>query len=203
MSSVLERKVEIGERYLVTWRDGQKHAGDIIERRLLKKATVTTSSSSSASSTDDLNNLSIYKPCDYEYYFHFPNFDRRLDEWVTIDRIDLFKLVVAEIDDIHSQKTVKKNTKRKFDENEIKKDEMLCSLEKEHDEITKVKNIKTIILGKYEIETWYFSPYPEDYCGEDKLYICECCLKYMKRKKTMQRHLEKCFMKSPPGKFLP
>ena len=34
---------------------------------------------------------------------------------------------------------------------------------KEHEEFTKVKNVEIIELGKYEMETWYFSPLPEEY----------------------------------------
>ncbi len=64
----------------------------------------------------------------------------------------------------------------------------MAALEKEHEEITKVKNIRHIVLGDCEIDTWYFSPFPEEYCREEKLYICEFCLKYMKKEKTLQRH---------------
>ena len=64
----------------------------------------------------------------------------------------------------------------------------MAALEKEHEEITKVKNIRQIELGRNEIDTWYFSPYPEEYCREEKLYICEFCLKYMKKRKTLERH---------------
>jgi histone acetyltransferase MYST1 len=53
--------------------------------------------------------------------------------------------------------------------------------------VTKVKNINTIELGKYEIATWYYSPYPEDFSVE-KLYICEFCLKYMKLPSTLAKH---------------
>ena len=51
-----------------------------------------------------------------------------------------------------------------------------------------VKNIETIELGRYEIDTWYFSPYPDEFAHCKKLYICEFCLKYMKKKKTLNRH---------------
>jgi histone acetyltransferase MYST1 len=67
-------------------------------------------------------------------------------------------------------------------------DAKMAALEKEHEEITKVKNINVIELGRYEIETWYFSPYPEEYSKCDKLFICEFCLKYMKKQRTLQRH---------------
>lgn len=65
---------------------------------------------------------------------------------------------------------------------------MKSALEKEHEEITKVKNIDIIELGRYEIDTWYFSPYPEEFSNTSKLYLCEFCLKYMKKRKTLCRH---------------
>ena len=57
-------------------------------------------------------------------------------------------------------------------EGEDELDPTTAALEKEHEEITKVKNIQSIELGRYEVETWYFSPYPEEYCKEEKLHIC-------------------------------
>jgi hypothetical protein len=70
----------------------------------------------------------------------------------------------------------------------IQEDTKLSALEKEHEEITKVKNIQTIEIGKFEVDTWYFSPYPEEFANCQKLYMCEFCLKYMKKRKTLQRH---------------
>ena len=58
---------------------------------------------------------------------------------------------------------------------------------------------QVIELGKYEIDTWYFSPYPEPYNSVKKLYICEFCLKYFKKKKTLLRHSAKCDLTHPPG----
>jgi histone acetyltransferase MYST1 len=43
-------------------------------------------------------------------------------------------------------------------------------------------------MGKYEMDAWYFAPYPDEYGKVSTLYICEYCLKYMKYPKTMQRH---------------
>ena len=54
-------------------------------------------------------------------------------------------------------------------------------------------------MGRYEIDTWYFSPYPEEYANVEKLFLCEFCLKYMKKKKTLERHKTKCTLKHPPG----
>jgi histone acetyltransferase MYST1 len=186
----MTRLIEVGDKYLVEWKNGQKHAGEVIEIRQSRSAR-------DRGSTEDLG------PEGFEYYVHYPNFDRRLDEWVTFNRIDIHSSVDPSGKDGADAKG--KKNKRKFEEvaAESKKDEKegkLGELEKEHDEITKVKNIQCIVLGKYEIETWYFSPYPEEYAGDEKMHVCEFCLKYMKKQKTLLNHSFKCNMKSPPGK---
>jgi len=56
-------------------------------------------------------------------------------------------------------------------------------------QITKVKYIDKVQIGKYEIDTWYFSPYPEEYGKQTKLWICEWCLKYMKLEKSYRYHM--------------
>lgn len=42
-----------------------------------------------------------------------------------------------------------------FDANELR----------QHEEFTKVKNVNAIELGRYVMETWYFSPLPAEYNG--------------------------------------
>uniref|UniRef100_A0A4W4DM60 histone acetyltransferase n=1 Tax=Electrophorus electricus TaxID=8005 RepID=A0A4W4DM60_ELEEL len=56
-----------------------------------------------------------------------------------------------------------------------------------------------IEFGKYEIQTWYSSPYPPEYSRLPKLYLCEFCLKYMKSRNILQRHLQKCGWFHPPA----
>ncbi|XP_071106625.1 histone acetyltransferase KAT6B-like isoform X1 [Haliotis cracherodii] len=56
-----------------------------------------------------------------------------------------------------------------------------------------------IEFGKYEIQTWYSSPYPQEYARLPKLYICEFCLKYMKSRSILQRHMSKCGLHHPPA----
>jgi histone acetyltransferase MYST1 len=82
----------------------------------------------------------------------------------------------------NKQLIFKKNLINELDPN-------IAILEKEHEELTKVKYIDKIQFGKYEIDTWYFSPYPDDYGKQSKLYICEYCLKYMKQENTFKYHL--------------
>lgn len=68
-------------------------------------------------------------------------------------------------------------------------DPAVQQFEREHEEATKIKNIQKIEFGSYEIDCWYFSPYPDEYSqGVDKLYICEKCLKYMKMYNTYCAH---------------
>ncbi|XP_052068323.1 histone acetyltransferase KAT6B-like isoform X3 [Mytilus californianus] len=56
-----------------------------------------------------------------------------------------------------------------------------------------------IEFGKYEIQTWYSSPYPQEYARLPKLYICEFCLRFVKSRKMLARHMEKCGLNHPPA----
>ncbi|KAB5555337.1 hypothetical protein PHYPO_G00032610 [Pangasianodon hypophthalmus] len=65
-------------------------------------------------------------------------------------------------------------------------------------QITEGSNmIKTILFGRYELDTWYHSPYPEEYARLGRLYVCEFCLKYMKSQTILRRHMAKCVWKHP------
>lgn len=67
-------------------------------------------------------------------------------------------------------------------------------------QITEGSNmIKNILFGRYELDTWYHSPYPEEYARLGRLYVCEFCLKYMKSQTILRRHMAKCVWKHPPG----
>ncbi|KAL0490270.1 HAG4 [Acrasis kona] len=165
------------------------------------------------------------------YYVHYVDFDRRLDEWVSVDKLNIEAFKAGENGDLNGENSqpgtskpsgpdapsvvgedggakverkVTRNMKRKFNEmnhvDEAEHDPQTAALEKEHEEITKVKNVEVIEFGKFEVDTWYFSPYPEEFTKDtSKLYICEFCLKYMRKKKTMERHKLKCDMRHPPG----
>jgi hypothetical protein len=74
-----EKSIEIGSQYFVEWKHGRVE-GDIIEKRLIKKYR--------NQSSDDINSED-FQPSDYEYYVHFLGYDRRLDEWVAYERIDI------------------------------------------------------------------------------------------------------------------
>ena len=79
-------------------------------------------------------------------------------------------------------------------------DPTTAALEKEHEALTKVKYIDKIQIGCYEIDVWYFSPYPDEYGKVSRLWVCEYCLKYMKYEVTFRRHLSECTWRQPPGR---
>ncbi len=133
---------------------------------------------------------------DYEFYVHYAKTDRRLDEWVTIDKIDLN----YDASDSFGDDSFVKNKKmrRKSFASGDGTESKLHLLEKEHEELTKVRNIETIEFADFAIGTWYYSPFPEQYTGH-KLYVCNYCLKYMKGLTTYRGHQKKCEHNGPPG----
>ncbi|RKO97306.1 hypothetical protein CXG81DRAFT_3943, partial [Caulochytrium protostelioides] len=56
-----------------------------------------------------------------------------------------------------------------------------------------------IQFGDFLIDTWFASPYPEEYNCAAVLYLCEHCLKYMASAYVLGRHRLKCPLRRPPG----
>merc|ERR1719471_708946 len=56
-----------------------------------------------------------------------------------------------------------------------------------------------IQFGRFDITTWYCSPYPQEYARLPKLFLCEFCLQYMKSRSILDRHVSKCPWRHPPG----
>ena len=180
--------VEVGEKHMVLWRNGQAYEAEVIDRRPLK-------------SIIDEESVKTRKTATYEYYVHYVDFDRRMDEWVTLDKIrSASSSSSARQRSKGANLRDRKHEYLSADTKRTDRDLQLAALEKEHEEMTKIKNVQRILLGKYEIETWYFSPYPSSFCETGTLYICEYCLKYMKKKESLQRHKMDCGKRSPPGR---
>ncbi|KAI8060547.1 acyl-CoA N-acyltransferase [Gongronella butleri] len=66
-------------------------------------------------------------------------------------------------------------------------------------EIARVKNLNKIQIGQFEVEAWYFSPYPQEYAYCDTLYICEFCMLFYASFKQLERHRRRCQLQHPPG----
>ncbi|XP_067640164.1 histone acetyltransferase KAT8-like isoform X2 [Eurosta solidaginis] len=214
-----EMQIKTGDVYLIKRADGNVHPAQIIQSR----------------SGDGTGTASPNAPT--EYYVHYVGLNRRLDEWVSRDRItDATDAETAngaanvtELTDANGGKTLKqlskeqiaslenpspmensdrkltRNQKRRHDEiNHVQKtyaemDPTTAALEKEHEAITKVKYIDKLRIGRFEIDTWYFSPYPDEYGKVGTLYVCEYCLKYMRFQKTYRYHASECTRRQPPG----
>jgi len=176
---------EVGER-ASRERDGEKRICEIIERKQLPNGQWT-------------------------YYVHFEGLNRRLDAWVSAEELQPIEAQAPDAagrrptrqDAVNSRRATR-NMKRKIDEinasslNDTEHDE---AMEKEHEESTKVKNIQTIEIGRFQVDTWYFSPFPEEY-AQHTLYICEFTLKYMRKRKAYERHKLTQKAKMPPGKMI-
>jgi histone acetyltransferase MYST1 len=77
---------------------------------------------------------------------------------------------------------------------------------REHEEVTKIKNVANMELGEYRMETWYFSPLPKELLSEngfiETLYVCEFSLNLFARKRELLRFQAREFSKNrrhPPG----
>ncbi|KAI4165416.1 MAG: hypothetical protein LQ342_000825 [Letrouitia transgressa] len=84
-------------------------------------------------------------------------------------------------------------------EEEIEKLRTGGSMTQNQTEISRVRNLQRIQMGKHEMEPWYFSPYPSPYTDTDMVYICEFCLSYAPSLKQFERHRAKCTLLHPPG----
>uniref|UniRef100_A0A182Q337 Histone acetyltransferase n=1 Tax=Anopheles farauti TaxID=69004 RepID=A0A182Q337_9DIPT len=237
----------IGEEYMVQRQDGSWHPAQLIQSR--------------PNPSD---------PKQLEYYIHYEGLNRRLDQWVTRDRISSdgvtgasptgdrmstsvsipasasgeiggtvrksplgsntanakdrlgglkpgskeagallaaggSDLIGSSLDGTDTERKITRNQKRRHDEiNHVQKtyadmDPTTAALEKEHEAITKVKYIDKLRIGKFEIDTWYFSPYPEEYGKVGTMYVCEYCLRYMRLAKTLKEHKAVCTRRQPPG----
>lgn len=162
------------------------------------------------------------------YYVHFADCDKRLDEWVPASRLSAPPRggPAARLDsapslgaaglsaaDLAADQKVTRRLKRTIgDLHHIGgssghldhghghgHDAHATPAEKEHAERNRVKNIQVVEFGRHELDTWYFSPFPEPYASCPKLYVCEYDLKYFRKKRSLLRHLAKLEARHPPG----
>lgn len=191
--STASTSLEIGDTCQVLWRGGsQQLLAKIVETRTKKKRK-----------HDDEEEL--------EYYVHYVHHDRRLDEWIDKSQFVLDTLVKAPtVEEQEGNGRTTRGQRRRVDiasasshrasPTAVSLDPTLAALEQEHEETTKVKNISKIYMGGWEVEAWYFSPYPDEYAQVDTLYVCEYCLKYMRYAHTFATHCSLCKCRSPPGR---
>lgn len=188
-----------------------------------------------------------------EYYVHFQGFNKRLDEWCPLSRIDpntiepptgSNKNGTADRSSEAAKSTANKkkagrkksallsvsqealsetptraespngsdrtgsigNLTESQDDlaltQEFEKLRRGGSMTQRIEEVSRVKNIDRIELGKHVVDTWYFAPYPAEICGESgdaTVFLCDFCLAYFPTKQNLARHRQKCTLFHPPG----
>lgn len=84
-------------------------------------------------------------------------------------------------------------------EQEIERLRTSGSMTQNPTEIHRVRNLNRLQMGKFEVEPWYFSPYPASFSDADMVYIDEFCLSYFDNRRAFERHRTKCTLVHPPG----
>ncbi|KAJ1891438.1 Histone acetyltransferase [Kickxella alabastrina] len=175
---------------------------------------------------------------EFEFYVHYVEFNKRLDEWVVDTRMRLDKPVIfpkkkSKAVNVGQQQSVR-DKRRKTNvggssvasagsvpqtpevirhddavytapldtfskEKEIEKLRTHGSMTQSTSEVARMKNLNVIEMGQFQVEPWYFSPYPVEYSYTPILYICEFCLCYYANHTQYARHRTKCTLQHPPG----
>eukprot|EP00871_Galdieria_phlegrea_P004369 jgi/Galph1/4933/GphlegSOOS_G3504.1 len=169
--SEVNRPLEVGLRVPCKWRDSTWQEAEILERR----------ESSSCSKQ-------------YEYYVHYCGFNRRLDEWVDGSRIDWKAVEERKLSYNNLSNKKKRDKKRKLTQEGEKKTE-----KNQVENVTKVKNVDRIVLGKYVMETWYYSPLPPEYNHCSTLWVCEYTLQFFRSEEALKRFQSRHQIRFPPG----
>ena len=84
--------LEVGSRLMCLWRDGKHHPVRVIERKKKDQGDKALPPASSAAQEQQNEDGTGVEDA-YEYYVHYDEFNRRLDEWVQINKLDLSTLL--------------------------------------------------------------------------------------------------------------
>ncbi|WFD32192.1 histone acetyltransferase [Malassezia sp. CBS 17886] len=183
------------------------------------------------------------KQPELDFYVHYCEFNKRLDEWVPASKLALSMDIEwpkppdaggtnqTKRKVVHGVRTVQNTPSTSgtgspapdaraspgsqdeaADADDTKKQPAPFSKEKEVEklrtsgsmtqcasEVSRVKNLDMLRMGKHQVEAWYFSPYPAEFAHSDCLYICEMCLSYFPSEFQLNRHRRKCTLLHPPG----
>jgi histone acetyltransferase MYST1 len=130
-----------------------------------------------------------------EAYVHFRNQDKRLDRWMSVTDMKPYVPDGSQPDE---------DPASSHGHDESTDDESMSAearqFEQLHREVTKVRNIELITIGKSVIRAWYYSPYPPPYHDLSHLYLCEHCFKYFGRPEDLAAHAEEEGEVHPQGR---
>ncbi|KAH0788914.1 MOZ/SAS family protein [Histomonas meleagridis] len=131
-------------------------------------------------------------------YIHFEHEDKRLDRWVKTTELSPYVPTNETTEDrVLSRRDYERLHHSDEDSDGLSDGEL--KFEKLHKEVTKIRNIDQITIGKYTIRTWYFSPYPKPFLNATSLYICDHCFQYFLTQEDLDLHLQSGEM-TPPGR---
>ena len=162
----------IGDQMLCEWREERRQC-EIIERRI---------------------NSMTQQP---QYYVHYAEFNRRLDEWVNRDRLHPLEAASSgkKAAGSGSGKRLKIDPSLTISHlsgpsahDDATAGELDAATQREHEAATRVKNVNKVVLGKWEMQTWYFSPFPKEYSECDTLYFCEYDLHFCRSRDALIRY---------------
>jgi len=167
-----EKPLDIGLKLPCRWRDGTWQEGEILDRK------------------EDSNSG------EFLYYIHYNGFNRRLDEWVDSSRLDWKAVEEGRVrwNKTSSNKKKKDRKRKSSDDTENRKNESVVA-----ENITKVKNVDRIVLGKYIMETWYYSPLPPEFHHCETLWVCEYTLHFFRSEAALKRYQQRHSIRAPPG----
>ncbi|KAL7674411.1 hypothetical protein ACOME3_000690 [Neoechinorhynchus agilis] len=142
-----------------------------------------------------------------EYFAHYIDAsDRRLDEWLTVDRI--MNQCSNHEQNRRPSRGRRRNYNEEIDEMQdqssnaiVQVPESTTNASREFQEQTMVKYIDKVNYYIYQITTWYFSPYPFICQKYQLLNICHRCFTYYRQRFCYNDHLQKgC--RGPLGKVI-
>ncbi|EAY05379.1 MOZ/SAS family protein [Trichomonas vaginalis G3] len=140
-----------------------------------------------------------FRKSNKEAYIHYIKQDKRLDHWIDVSKLKYNPDGQGKLEEHILSRFQRNQIEDSDSEDELQTKEYIL-FEKLHGEVTKIRNIDTITLGKYTIKTWYFSPYPHPFYNMDHFYICEHCFSYFATKEQLDKHIQETNEKTPPGK---
>ncbi|XP_068146180.1 histone acetyltransferase Tip60-like [Drosophila tropicalis] len=130
-----------------------------------------------------------------QFYVHYVDFNKRLDEWISEEDFDLTQVQFRKIDSDMKRNSLAIVDVEMCDAASSSRPQNLNN----DDAAESIKNVALIELGRNRIVPWYFSPYPIEMTTLPCIYLCEFCLKYVASAKCLARHLVKCNLHHPPG----
>ncbi|CAJ0565237.1 unnamed protein product, partial [Mesorhabditis spiculigera] len=135
-----------------------------------------------------------------EIFIHFRGFDKKWDRWTDIGHVRKLQLPRDASENADGDEEKTRRLRRLEDEQLEDSDEVELKIKNQHEQRTKIKNITHVQFGEWELETWYYSPYPERMQLDKQLYVCDMCFYYTNERKNMKAHLHGCNLSQPPGR---